>query len=160
MRIAYVPSIQVEIGEQEYQHRRGKDRLTGSAPDALGAGRHIEHLAPETKIDADIDEHRPAERGGGRKHHAALHHEQDRQEQCQQSGNTDDDALIQRQRIDLVLVGIWLPQIELRQSRRAQFGDESDDRAGIERDAVDVGARIVLPLRRIARRRRDVDDAR
>ena len=81
-------------------------------------------------------------------------------EQRQQPGDADYDALIQSQRIDLVLVGVGLPQIELRQVRRAQLGDKGDHRAGIERDAEHVGAGIVLPLRRIARRRRDVDDAR
>ena len=158
--VAHVPAVEVEIGEQEHQQRRREDRFARRAPDALGARRHVEDLGPETEVDADIDQHRPAERRGGREHHAALDHEQDGQEQRQQAGDADDDALIERERIDLVLVGVGLPQIELRQVVGAQFGDEGDHGAGIERDAEDVGAGIVLPLRRIARRRRDVDDAR
>ena len=63
-------------------------------------------------------------------------------------------------RVDLVLVGVGLPQIELRQLVGAQFGDEGDDGAGIERDAEDVGGRALLPLRPVAGRRRDGDDAR
>ena len=139
--VAHVPAVEVEIGEQEHQQRRRQDRFAGRAPDALGARRHVEHLAPEAEIDADIDQHRPAERGGGREHHAALDHEQDGEEQRQQAGDADDDALIERERIDLVLVGVGLPQIELRQIGRAQFGDEGDHGAGIERDAEHVGAR-------------------
>ena len=158
--VAHVPAVEVQIGEQEHQQRRRQDRFARRAPDALGARRHVEHLAPETEVDADIDQHRPAERGCGGKHHAAFDHEQDGEEQRQQSGNADDDALVERQRIDLVLVGVGLPQIELRHVRRAQLGDEGDHRAGIEGDAEHVGVRAVLPLRRIARRRRDVDDAR
>ncbi len=59
--------------------------------------------------------------------------------QRQQAGDADHDALVERERVDLVLVGVGLPQIELRQLVGAQFGDEGDDGAGIERDAEDVG---------------------
>jgi hypothetical protein len=107
--VAHVPARQIEIGEQEHQQRRRQDRLAAGAPDALGAGRHVEHLAPESEVDADIDEHRPAERGGGREHHRTLDHEQDGEEQRQQSGDADDDAVIQREGVDLVLVGVRLP---------------------------------------------------
>ena len=155
-----MPAAEIEIGEQEHQQRAGQDRLAGGAPDALGARRHVEHLAPEAEVDADVDQHRPAERGGGRKHHAALDHEQDGQEQRQQSGDADDDAVVEREAVDLVLVGVGLPQIELRQPVGAQLGDVGDHRAGIERDAVDVGGGAVLLLGPLARARRDGDDAR
>ena len=160
MGVAHVPARQIEIGEQEHQQRRRQDRFAAGAPDALGAGRHVEHLAPESEIDADVDQHRPAERGGGRKHHRALDHEQDGEEQRQQAGDADDDAVIEREGIDLVLVGVRLPQIDLRQLVGAQFGDEGDDRAGIERDAEDIRGRVLLPHRAVARRRRDGGDAR
>ena len=84
-----------------------------SAPDA-----HVEHLAPEAEVDADVDQHRPAERRGGGEHHAALHHEQDGEEQREQAGDADDDAVVEREAVDLVLVGVGLPQIELRQCGR------------------------------------------
>ncbi len=160
VRVAHVPAVEVEIGEQEHQQRRRKDRFARRAPDALGAGGHVEHFRPEAEVDADIDQHRPAERRRGREHHAALDHEQDGQKQRQQSGNADDDALIERERIDLVLVGVGLPQIELRQIVGAQFGDEGNHCAGIKRDAENIRIGIVLPLGRIAGGRRDVDDAR
>ena len=155
-----MPARQIEIGEQEHQQRRRQDRLAAGAPDALGAGRHVEHLAPESEVDADIDQHRPAERGGGREHHRALDHEQDGEEQRQQAGDADDDALVQREGVDLVLVGVRLPQIDLRQLVGAQFGDEGDDGAGIERDAENVRGRALLPQRAVAGGRRDAGDAR
>ena len=160
VRVAHVPAVEVEIGEQEHQQRRGEDRLAGGAPDALGARRHVEHLAPESEVDADIDQHRPAERGGGREHDAALHHEQDGEEQRQQAGDADDDAVVEREAVDLVLVGVGLPQIDLRQLAGAQLGHVGDHRAGIERDAEDVGGGAVLPVGTVARARRDGDDAR
>ena len=79
---------------------------------------------------------------------------------AKQAGDADNDTLIEGERIELVLVGVGLPQIELRQVIGTQFGDEGDHGAGIERDAVNVGIGAVLPLWRIARRRRNVDDAR
>ena len=158
--IAHMPAAEVEIGEQEHQQRRGQDRFAGRAPDALGVVRHVEHLAPEAEIDADIDQHRPRQCGGGGEHDAALDHEQDGQHQRQQAGNADHDALVQRERIDLVLVGVGFPQIELRQLVGAQLRDEGDDGAGIERDAEDIRGRALLALRPVAGRRRDGGDAR
>jgi hypothetical protein len=58
--------------------------------------------------------------------------------------------LVQGERIELVLVGVGFPEIELRHMLGAQLGDESDHRAGIERDAEHVSAGIVLAFRRIA----------
>ena len=158
--VAHMPAAEIEIGEQEHQQRRGQDRFARRAPDPLGVVRHVEHLAPEAEIDADIDQHRPRQRGGGREHDAALDHEQDGQHQRQQAGDADHDALVQRERVDLVLVGVGLPQIELRQFVGAQFRDEGDDGAGIERDAEDVGGGAFLPLGPVAGRRRDGRDAR
>ena len=158
--IAHVPARQVQVGEQEHQQRRRQDRLAAGAPDALGAGRHVEHLAPEAEVDADIDQHRPAERRGGREHDRAFDHEQNGEEEREQTGDADDDAVIERERVDLVLVGVRLPQIDLRQLVGAQLGDQRDDGAGIERDAENVGAGAFLPHRPVARRRRDGGDAR
>ena len=158
--VAHVPAAQIEIGEQEHQQRRGQDRLAGRAPDPLGIVRHVEHLAPEAEIDADIDQHRPRQRCCGREHDAALDHEQDGEHQRQQSGDADHDTLIQRERIDLVLVGFGLPQIELRQLVGAQLRDIGDDGAWVERDAKDVGGRTVLTFRTVAGGRRDRGDAR
>ena len=157
--VAHVPAVEIEIGEQEHQQRRRQDRLAGGAPDPLGAGRHVEHLAPEAEVDADIDQHRPAERGGGREHDRALHHEQDGEEQREQAGDADDDAVVEREAVDLVLVGVGLPQIELRQLVGAQLQHVGHHRAGIERDAEDVGGGAVLALRAVAARR-DAGDAR
>ena len=160
VRVAHVPAAEIEIGEQEHQQRRRQDGFARRAPDALGAGGHVDHLAPEAEVDADIDQHRPGQRRGGGEHDAALDHEQDGQHQRQQAGDADHDALVQRERVDLVLVGFRLPQIELRQLVGAQFGDEGDDRAGIERDAEDVGGGAVLALGAVAGRGRDGGDAR
>ncbi len=158
--IAHVPATEIEIGKQKHQQRRRQYRFTRRAPDALGVVRHVEHFAPEAEIDADIDQHRPGQRGRGWEHDAALDHEQDRQHQRQQAGDADHDALVQRERVHLVLVGVGFPQIELRQFIGAQFRDEGDDGAGIERDAEDIGGGALLPLRAIAGRRRDGRDAR
>ena len=158
--VAHMPAGKIEIGEQKHQQRRGQDRFARRAPDALGVVRHVEHLAPEAEVDADIDQHRPGQRGGGRKHDRALHHEQNGEHEGQKSGDADHDALVERERVDLVLVGVGLPQIELRQLVGAQFRDEGDDGAGIERDAEDVGGGALLPLGTVAGRRRDGGDAR
>ena len=144
--VAHVPAVEVEIGEQEDQERGRQDCLTGRAPHPLRAGRHVEHFAPEAEIDADIDQHGPAQRRGGREHDRALHHEQDGQEQRQQAGDADDDAVVERQAVDLVLVGFGLPQIELRQLVVPQFEHVGHHAAGIERDAEDVGGGAVLAL--------------
>jgi hypothetical protein len=146
MRIANVPAVKIEVGEQEHQQRGSEDRLAGGAPDALGPRRHVEDLAPEAEIDADINEHRPAERSGSRKHHAALHDEQDSQEQRQEARDPDHDAVVERYAVDFVLVGVRLPQIDLRELAGAQLRHVSDDGAGIERDAEDVGGGAFDPL--------------
>ena len=75
-------------------------------------------------------------------------------------GDADDDAAEQRVGVDRILVGFRLPQIDLRQLGRRQFGDEGDHRAGVERDAEDVGVGARLPVEREALARRDGGDAR
>ena len=142
-----MPAVEVEIGEEEDHQRRREHRLGAGAPDAVGIGVGAENLGPEAEVDADIGEHRPGERRGGREDHRALDHEDDGQEQRQQAGDADDDALVEREARHLVLVGVRLPQIELRQIGRAQLGDIGDGRAGVEREAEDVGVGAVLALR-------------
>ena len=158
--IAHMPAAEIEIGEQEHQQGRGEDGFACRAPDALGVVRHVEHLAPEAEVDADIDQHRPGQRRRGGEHDRALHHEQDGEHEGKKSGDADHDALVQRERVDLVLVGVGLPQIELRQLVGAQFRDEGDDGAGIERDAEHVGGRALLAVGPVAGRRGDGCDAR
>ena len=159
VRVTHMPAGKIEIGEQKHQKRGGKDRFAAGAPYPLGVVRHVEDLAPEAEVDADIDQHRPGERGGRRKHDAALDHEQDGQNQRQQSGDADHDALVKRERVDLVLVGVGLPQIELRQFVGTQLRDEGDDRTRIERDAENIRGRALLPFGTIAGRGRDGRDA-
>jgi hypothetical protein len=158
--ITDVPAAEIEIGEQEDQERRGEDGLAGGAPHPLGAGRHVEYPAPESEVDADIDQHGPAERRGGREHETALDDEQDGQEQRQQAGDADDDAMIEGEAVDLVLVGVGLPQIDLRQLVGAKLQDVGDGGSRIEGDAEDVGSGAVLAVRPVAGVLRDVDDAR
>ncbi len=157
---AHVPAAQIEIGEQEDDQRRADRRLDAGAPDALGLVVEAEDLSPEAEVDADIGEHRPGERRGGGKDQRAAHDEDDGQEQRQQAGDADQDALVERQARALVLVGVGLPQIELRQRRRAQLGDIGDGRAGIEGDAEHVGVELVLALGRAALAGGDGGDAR
>ncbi len=68
VRITHVPAAEIEIGEQKHDQRRGEDRFARRAPELLGAWGEREYLVPESKIDADIAEHRPGERGGGGEH--------------------------------------------------------------------------------------------
>ena len=58
--IAHMPAVEVQIREQKYQQGRGQDRFARRAPDAFGARRHVEHLAPESEIDADVDRAPPS----------------------------------------------------------------------------------------------------
>ena len=68
------------------------------------------------------------------------------------SGNPDDDPVIEREAVDLVLVGLGLPQIELVELVRAQLQHVGHDAAGIERDAEYVGGGAVLAVRALAAR--------
>ncbi len=74
--------------------------------------------------------------------------------------DADDDALVERQAGDAVLVGVGLPQMQLRQLRRAQFGDIGDGRAGIERQPEHVGVGAFHALGRKALARGDGGNAR
>ena len=159
-RGAHMPSAEIEIGEQEHEQRRGERRLRTGAPDAIGAVTEPEQLVPEAEVDADEGQNRPRERRRRREDDRALDHEDDGEEEREQARDADDDALVERQAGELVLVGVGLPQIDLRQVRRAQFRDIRDRRAGIERQAEHVGIGAVLALRRKALARRDGGHAR
>ena len=160
VRGAHVPAIEIEIGEQEHQQRRGENGFRARAPDAVGFALDAEQLVPESEVDAHVGEHGPCERCGGGEDHRALHHEDDGEEQRQQARDADDDALVEREVGDLVAIGVRLPQVDLRQVGRAQFGDVGDGRARIERQAEHVGLRAVLALGREALARGDGGDAR
>ncbi len=97
VHVAHMPAAEIEIGKEKHEQGCREDRLARRTPDAFGAGRHVEHLAPETEVDADVDQHRPAQCGGGGKHHAAFDHEQDGEEERKQSGNADDDTVVERE---------------------------------------------------------------
>src|SRR5260370_40625519 len=133
MRIAHVPAAQIEIGEQEYDQGRAERRLDAGAPNALGLVLEAEYFAPETEVDADIGQHRPRQSRGGRKYQRAADDENDREKQREQACNADDNSLIEGEPRRLLLEGLRLPEVDLREVRRTQFGDISDRRAGIER---------------------------
>ena len=71
-----------------------------------------------------------------------LDHEHDGQEDRREAGDAEHDAAEQGERVDIVAIGVRLPQIELGQFVIDQFGDEGDGGAGVERDLEDVGLRI------------------
>ena len=160
MGVADMPAAQVEIGEQENDQGCGDGRLDAGAPDPLRGVLEPEHLPPEAEVDADIDEHRPGERGGGGKDHRPAHDEHDRQEEREQARDADQDALVEREAGRLVLEGVRLPQIELRQRGGAQLGDIGHGRAGVERQAEHVGLVVVFPLGGLPLARGDRGDAR
>src|ERR1700737_3110351 len=155
-----MPAAEVEIGEQKHQQRCGQHGFAGGAPDPFGTGGHVQHFAPEAEIDADIDQYGPGQRDGGGKIDAALDHEQDGEHQRQQAGNADHDALVERERVDLVLVGFRLPEVELRQLVGAQFRYKSDDSARVEGNAEDIRGSAVLAFGAVAGGWRDGGDAR
>ncbi len=160
MQVAHVPAAQVEVGEQEHDQGRRDGRLDACAPDPLGRVLEAEHFSPEAEIDADISEHRPGERGGGGKDHRPAHHEHDGQEQGEKTSDADQNALVEGEAGRLVLEGVRLPEIELRQIGRAQLGDVGHGRSRIERQAEHVGLWVVLALGRLALARGDGRDAR
>ena len=159
MAEADMPAIEVEIGEQEDQEGRRQRRLGASAVALVVAGREREDFVPEAELDAEIGQHGPGQERDRGEHAGALDHEQNSQEQCQQAGDADDDALIEGRRIDVVLIGVGLPEIELGQFNRAQFGNEGDDGARIEGDQEDVGLLARLAFGGEALARRDGGDA-
>ena len=154
-----MPAIEIEIGEQEHEQGRGQNRLGAGAPDAVGLALNAEQLVPEAEIDADVGEHRPRERRRSGEDHGALHHEDDGEEERQQARDADDDALVERQVGDLVAIRLRLPQVDLRQVRRAQLGDVGDGRARVQRQAEHVGAGDFLALGRKALAGGDGGDA-
>ena len=158
--VADMPAVKVQVGEQEDQQGRGENRFGGGAIDALADIRDREDALEEAEIDAGIGEHRPSQRRRRREDERALDHEHDGQEQRQEAGDADDDALVERQPVDLLLVGVGLPEIDLRHVRRAQLGHVGHRGAGIERDQEDVGVRALLALGPDALARRDGGDAR
>src|SRR6478752_3815520 len=127
---------------------------------ALSASRHVEHFAPEAEVDADIDQNGPPQRGCGGEHDRTLHNEQNGEEEREQTGNADQYAIIESEGIDLVLVRVGLPQIDLRKLVGAQLGDQRDDGAGIERDAENIGSAAFLSHRTVAGRWCDGRNAR
>ncbi len=145
-RGADMPAAEVEIGEQKDQQSGGEHHLRTGAPDPVALPLSAEDFAPKPEVDADVRKHRPGQRRGGREDYRALDDEDDGQEQRQQAGDADDDALVECEAGDLVLVGFRLPQIELRQIGRAQLGDIGDGRAGIERQPEHVGIAAVVTL--------------
>ena len=157
---AHMPAIEVEIGEQKHQKRRRKNCFRARTPDAVGLALNAKQLVPEAKVDAHISQHRPCESGGRRKNHRALHDKDDGQEQRQQAGYADHDAFVEREVGDFVFVGIGLPQINLRQVRRSQFGDIGDCGTRIERQAEHICVRAVFAIRRCALAGGDGGDAR
>ncbi len=157
--VAHMPAIEVEIGEQEHQQGRGEHRLGARAIDLLGLLGDGEDALEEPEIDARIGEHRPGEGGGGGEDQRALHHEHDGEEQRQKTRDADDDALVERQAVDPVLVGIGVPELQLRQFGGAKLGHERHGCAGIEGDQEDIRVRAVVALRPDALARRDGLDA-
>ena len=137
--VAHMPSVEVQIGEEEDEQCRREDRLGPGAPRPVAVGLDREDLVQEPEIDGEVGQNRPGERRRGREHRRSLDDEGDRQEQREQPRNAHDDALVKGQRVDLVLVGVGIPEIELRQLGRAQLGDEGDARARVQGDAEDVG---------------------
>jgi hypothetical protein len=155
----HVPAVEIEVGEQEDDERRRERHLRRRAPYALVARRDGDQLVQETEIDADIGEYRPGKRCRRRQHRGALDDEENGQEHRQQARDSKHDAAIERERVDRVLVGVRLPEIDLRQRRRRELGDEGDGRTGVQRDPENVGIRARYPVERKTFRGRDRDDA-
>jgi hypothetical protein len=129
-------------------------------PDSLRGVLEAEHLAPEAEVDAHISEHGPGERRGGGKNHRPAHHEDDGEKQGQQTGDADQNPLVEGEAGRLVLEGVRLPQIKLRQLRRAQLRDIGHGRSRIEGQAENISFRIILAFRRRALARSDGGDSR
>ncbi len=154
-----MPAVEVEIGEKKHHQCRRKHRLGAGAPNSVGGRVGTENLVPEAEIDTDIREHGPSQRRRRREDDGSLDDEHNGQEQRQQAGNADHYALVKGQAGDFFLIGVWLPQIELRQMGCAQFGDIGDGRAGVEGEAEHVGVGTLLALGRKALARGDGGNA-
>ena len=83
--VAHMPAVEIEIGEQEDQQRRGQHRLGAGAIDLLGRLGDGKDALEEAEIDAGIGQHRPGERRRRREDQRALDHEDDGEEQRQQA---------------------------------------------------------------------------
>ena len=82
VRIAHVPAVEIEIGEQETT----KVAASIDSPDARqtrSGGGEVDTL-PEAEVGADVNEHRPAERRAAETSRC-LHDEQDGEEQREQA---------------------------------------------------------------------------
>ena len=159
VRIADMPAVEVEIGEQEDEQRRGEAGLGHGARHPVGLAPHREHLLPEAEIDAHVAEHRPGERRRRREDERPAHDEHDGEEEGEQARDADHDALVEGEARQLVLVGVGLPQRDLGQGGGAQLGHVGDGRAGIERQAEHVGVGALFVLGRETLARRDGRDA-
>src|SRR5690606_23059989 len=117
MGVADVPAAEIEIGKEKDDQRRRKDRFACGARELLSGGGERKNLGPEVELDADISEHRPGERGRRREHDRSLHYEKNRQEHGEQARNANDNAIVEREAVDLACIGRGLPEIELRDIR-------------------------------------------
>jgi hypothetical protein len=154
-----VPAVEIEVGEQEDHQARGEEHFGARPPYALVAGGDRDQLRQEAEIDADIGKHGPGERRRCGQHRGSLDDEQDGQEHRQQAGNAKHDAAIKCESVNRVLVGVGLPEIDLRQVGASKFRHEGDDRAGVERDAEHIRLVARLAVKRKAFARRDRQDA-
>ncbi len=113
MNEAQMPAVQVEVDEQESGQRRRYARFGRGAQGRNAGGRQPEDAAHEPEIDEEIGQHRPGEGGRRRKHAAALDHEHDAEKDRGQRGHAQHDTAEQGEGIDVVAIGIGLPEIEL-----------------------------------------------
>ncbi|MNL53151.1 hypothetical protein D3C87_1763760 [compost metagenome] len=58
----HMPAVEVQIGEQEDDERRGERHFRTRTPYSLVAGCDGDQLVEEAEVDADIGEHGPGKR--------------------------------------------------------------------------------------------------
>ena len=136
---AQMPAVEVEIDEEEREQRRGDAGLGGGAERLRRAVGDAEQRAEDAEVDEQVDQHRPGEGRGGREDAPAPHHEHDGEEHRRERRDAEHHAAEQREGVDVVAIGVGLPQVEFGQRIAAQFGDEGDRGAGIEGDLEDIG---------------------
>jgi hypothetical protein len=137
-----------------------EQRLAHGAPDPRAGIGKVEQPAPQAEVHAHIGNDRPREGGAGTERAAAARDELDRQDQRQQGGRAEQEAVVKRERAQPFVIGVGLPQIDLRQRFCAQFGRKGRHRPGVERQAENVGIPLAAALGAKAGARHDVDDAR
>ena len=115
MAVSHVPAVEVQVGEQEHEQRRGQHRLGDRARHLVGVAPGREEPVPEAEIDAHVGQDRPGERRRRRKDHGAPHHEHDGEEQREQPRDADHDPAVQVEVGVLVLVGVGRPERALGQ---------------------------------------------